>query len=88
MTRAFDREHIKDTLKDFICRQLMRRPDYPLADGEPLISGGLIDSMSLAEVGVFIEREFGLFIPDSNLTADHMDTLDRMVDLILEELPE
>jgi acyl carrier protein len=88
MTRAADSESIKAKLKEFICRRLMRRPDYPLADDEPLISGGLIDSMSLAEVGVFIEREFHVYIPDSNLTADHIDTLHQMVDLVREELSE
>jgi acyl carrier protein len=79
-----DRDDIKTKLREFICCEVMRRPDYPLADDEPLITGGLIDSMSLAQIGVFIEQKIQVYIPDSELTADRMDTLDRIADRILE----
>jgi acyl carrier protein len=48
-----------------------------------MISGGLIDSFSLAYVGVFIEEEFGVYIPDNDLTVSKMDTLNQMAARIL-----
>lgn len=71
-------------LRTFICTQLMRRPSYPLDDDEPLISGGLIDSFSVARLGVFIEHELGRYILDVDLTVENMDTLRRIVTLVLE----
>lgn len=70
---------IKAQLRDYICRDLIRNPQYPLGDDEPLITGGLMDSFSLAYLGVFIESAFGVYIPDSDLTVENMETLNRMV---------
>lgn len=76
---------MKTELRAFICDELLGRADYPLADDEPMISGGLIDSFSLAQIGVFIEDAFGIYLPDTDLTVDKMDTLNQMVARILTE---
>lgn len=69
---------VKQHLRDFICVELIRKPHYALSDDEPMISGGLIDSFSLVQIGVFIEDEFGVYIPDTELTVANMDTLNQM----------
>ena len=81
-----DAAGIREKLRTFICNELIRNSDYLLADDEPLITGGLIDSFSLAEIGVYVEQAFAVYIPDSDLTVEGMDTLDQMVERILEEL--
>ncbi len=73
-----DDVRIKTELKRFICEELLRRPEYPLANDEPMITGGLIDSFSLAQIGVFIEKAFDVYIPDTELTVEKFDTLDQM----------
>ena len=37
----------------------------------------------MAQVGVFIETEFNLYIPDPELTVENMDTVDQITDQIL-----
>jgi acyl carrier protein len=74
---------LKPRLKEFLLTQLLRRPSYPLRDDERLISGGLIDSFSLAQIAVFVEEAFGVYIPDTELTVDNMDTLDQMVTQVI-----
>ena len=73
------RQEIADRLRTFIRTELIRNDTIRIADDEPLITGGLIDSFSLAYVGVFIEVTFGVFIPDTELTVENMDTIDLMV---------
>jgi len=68
-------EDILDRLRAFICGELMQHPGYPLQDDEALMSGGLIDSFSVAYIGVFIEQTWGVYIPDPELTVENMDTL-------------
>ena len=70
-------------LRAFICTELMQHPSYPLMDDEPLMSGGLIDSFSVAHIGVFIEQEWGVYIPDPELTVESMDTLNRIAARVL-----
>jgi acyl carrier protein len=78
-----DRNDVKTRLREFILRDLLRNPGYALGDDEPLITGGLIDSFALAQIGVFAETAFNVYIPDTDLTVDNMDTLNQMLDCIL-----
>jgi len=78
-------KEIEQQLRDYICTELLGRPAYKLTADEPLITGGLIDSFSLAQIGVFVEEAFGVYIPDTDLTVANMDTLKQMIDCILEK---
>jgi acyl carrier protein len=75
--------HVKEEMRDYIRTELLGRPDYPLADDEPLITGGLIDSFSLALIGVFVETAFGVYIPDTDLTVANLNTLSQITARIL-----
>ena len=77
------RDEIKPQLRAYICRELIRNPNYPLEDETPLITGGLMDSFSLAYLGVFIESTFGVYIPDNELTVENMDTLSQITNRVL-----
>lgn len=74
---------VRKELKKFILNEILRNPDYRMKFDEPLISGGLIDSFSVAQIAVFVEQEFGIMIPDADLTVKNMDTLNQMTKLIL-----
>ncbi len=78
-----EKTEIRQKLRDFICQELLNNPTYPLADQEPLITGGLMDSFSLAQVGVFVEQAFGVYLPDTDLTVEKMNTLGQMVQQIV-----
>jgi acyl carrier protein len=69
---------IRDAIRQFIVTQLIRNPKYKLTDTEALITGGLIDSFSLTEVGLFLEQQFKIRVPDSDLTVDMMDSVEQI----------
>ncbi len=74
---------VREALRTFIVRDLMRDASYPLANEEGIISGGLMDSFALAALGVFIEQQFDVYIPDPELSVARMDTLDQIVSRVL-----
>ncbi len=78
-----EREDVQAKLRTFVKTELIRDPNYPLQDDEPLITGGLIDSFALAHFGVFAEQEFGVYIPDPDLTVENLDTLNQMVERVM-----
>ncbi len=78
-----DDQTIRAKLRVFICKELIRDEAYALTNDEGIISGGLMDSFALAEMGVYVEEEFDVYIPDSDLTVAKMDTLDQMVTRVL-----
>lgn len=75
---------IRHKIRDFLLNELIRDESYPLKDNEGIISGGMMDSFALAELGVFVEEAFDVYIPDADLTVDKMDTLDLMVARVLQ----
>ncbi len=77
-----DTAEMKAQLKTYILTELVNDPDYDLQDDEPLITGGFIDSFSLVQVQMFINDTFGVWIDDTEMTVENMDTLGQMVDRI------
>ena len=77
---------IREKIRTFIITDLIRDESYTLKNDEGIISGGLMDSFALAEFGVFVEDEFDIYIPDSDLTVDNLDTLDLMVTRVLHDM--
>jgi acyl carrier protein len=78
-----DENTVRQKLRAYITRELIRDESYDLTDTEGIVSGGLMDSFSLAQLGVYVEQEFGVYIPDPDLTVAKMDTLDLMVARVL-----
>ena len=81
-----DRDEVLSKVREFTLRELLKNPSYNLREDEPLFSSGLIDSFAMAQVGVFIEVTFDLYIPDPDLTVENMDTVGQISDRILQGL--
>jgi acyl carrier protein len=78
-----DEDTIRQKLRAYITSELIRDPRYDLGDDERIITNGLMDSFALAELAVYIENEFNVYIPDPDLTVAKMDTLYQIVGRIL-----
>ena len=78
-----DPEEVRRKLREFITVELIRDASYALGDQEEIITQGLMDSFALAELGVFVEDAFDVYIPDPDLTVSQMNTLDQMVSRVL-----
>jgi acyl carrier protein len=81
-----DESTIREKLRAYITRDLIRDAKYPLKDDEGIITNGLMDSFSLAEFAVYVEQEFGVYIPDPDLTVEKMNTLDQMVARVMRDI--
>lgn len=69
-------------LSQKIASDILREPKRKLRADEPLISSGLIDSMSLVDLAILVEDNFNVHIDDTELNADTFDTLDQLTALI------
>ena len=83
-----DTETIEARIRAFILQDILRNPRFPLTDDEPLISGGLVDSHALAEIAVFLEQAFGVVVPDTELTPEHLDSVADIAARVRRELGE
>lgn len=69
-----------------IAADILKEPRRKIAADEPLISSGLIDSMSLVDVALLVEDTYGVKIDDTELNADTFDTLNQLASLIQSRL--
>ena len=69
-------------LRAFVMQRYLPDRGRPLGDDEPLISSGIVDSMGLAELTVFIEETFDVFLGPDEFGAGRADTLAQMVALL------
>lgn len=71
-----------EALRQYIAGQILKDHNYALADDEPLISSGLVDSFSLVDLALFVEETFGIKLHDNELNASTFDTLSALASLV------
>ena len=81
-----ERNEVLQKVRAFTLSELLKNPNYDLKEDEPLFSNGTINSFAIAQIGVFVETEFNLYIADPDLTVENMDTIGQITDRILEGL--
>ena len=63
------REQVRGYLRDNL---LYMRPDYVLQDHTRLLEERIIDSMGIMELIGFLEQQFGITIPDKEVTEANL----------------
>ncbi len=69
-------------LEEYISSKILKQAGRKIKPGEPLISGGLIDSFSLVDLALYVEDHFGVHIDDAELNAQTFDSLEQLAALI------
>lgn len=75
-------EDIYQTLATYIVTQILKQPKRELKPEEPLLSNGLVDSFSLVDLSLFIEKQFNVYIDNTELNKETFDTLAQLVSLV------
>ena len=53
---------------------------------EPIFSSGLLDSFVLVDMVTFLEKKFGVLVPDEDLKVSNFDTLNLIKAYITENM--
>jgi len=75
-------ENTGEKIAEFIQRELSKDKQQNIGQDTMFISSGLVDSFSLIRLLVFIEDEFGIVIPDEAATAEAMDSVSLILELM------
>ncbi len=63
---------------NYIVKEVIRRPGFQIDEKTPLVSSGLIDSMSLIEILLKLEDITHTRIPAGKVQAKDMDSVELM----------
>ena len=71
------------TIKQYIVTEIMHELDQNVLDNEAaLIEGGIIDSMNLIKLVLFIEEKYGVAITDEELDMDNFMTVNALTKFV------
>jgi acyl carrier protein len=74
---------IQTALAEFIASEILSQPGREISETDPLISSGLIDSLSLVDIALFVEESYQVIIDDTELNAETFDNLAELEAIIL-----
>ena len=82
-----DAAEIRAATKTFLMQEFLpgENPD-DLTDQTPLLSGGILDSISTVKLVGFLEDTYGIEFAAHEISEDHLDTLDAVSRLVTEKL--
>ncbi len=70
---------MKETLRRYISQELLSdRDGSPLADDEDLLGGGLVDSVGMMSLVLWVEEEFGVAVPPEDVTIENFFSIDTI----------
>jgi acyl carrier protein len=78
---------VESVINAYISRELVSRPELlPLKNDTPLLESGILDSLALLSLLVFIEEEFGIPVEDFELIPENFNTIDTICAYIHSQL--
>lgn len=78
-----DDRQLSETILDYLRREYADAlQSSVVAADTPLISSGLIDSLSMVSLKVFLEQSYRLRIPDSEASAEAFDSAQAIVAML------
>jgi acyl carrier protein len=70
---------VETIINDYISRELVQDPALlPLADETPLLDSGILDSLKLLRLVVFLEQRFGITMGDGDLLCENFASVNTI----------
>jgi acyl carrier protein len=70
---------LETVINDYISRELVTdRSLLPLGNATSLLDTGILDSISLLRLLVFVQEQFGIIVEDMDLLPEHFVSVDNI----------
>ena len=76
-------DDLEKTILDYVRKEYIEEGnDVSLRHDTPLITGGIVDSFSMVSLKRFLERKYGVKIPDADATPEAFNTVGSIARLV------
>ena len=83
MSATLARETIEAGLREFVVEELLSGDPRDLTLDTQLLALGIIDSFTIVALVGYVERTFGVRIPDSHMKAANFGTLRGVLEMVV-----
>ena len=81
-----DTTAIKNDIRAFIAERFLNNSSSGLTDNTPLISGGLIDSISTMQLVAFLEKKYHFEFEAHEVDRDNLDNIEVIANFVLKKI--
>jgi acyl carrier protein len=76
-------DDLKGSIRDYILEEFLPGENpSALTDTTPLITGGILDSLATVKLVAHLEERYGVVVEAHEMTADYLDTVDSIANLV------
>jgi len=75
-------DEIKEVVLEYVIDEYVEEDEMEVTFDTPLISSGLVDSFSMVSLKAFLEKRYGISIPDADATPEAFDTVNSIVGIV------
>jgi acyl carrier protein len=80
---------VETIINDYISRELVQDPALlPLADDTSLLDSGILDSLSLLRLVVYLEERFAIMVGDADLLPENFASVEAICAYLRAREPE
>ena len=84
-----NKKDIMEVAKKYILEEFLPGEDPDeLDETTPLITGGILDSISTVKMVAFLEEQFQIEFQAHEMSADNLDTLSDIADTVESKMPD
>jgi acyl carrier protein len=73
---------VSQRVREYIVDSFLLGEDDGLSDTASLLEHGVVDSLGLVELVLFVEETFGISIDEAELTNENLDSIERISQLV------
>jgi acyl carrier protein len=80
---------IKEKIRQFMGEKILFSSNgFPYSDTTSFLDNGIIDSMNVVELVMFVEEQFGISVDDSDVVPANFDSIDQMAKYVFQKTRE
>ena len=70
---------VEETIRTYIAENILFSDNgYPHADDTSFLEEGIVDSMGIMELVMFVDESFGITVEDEELVPDNFDSVSQL----------
>jgi len=72
-------ENVEHMIRTYIAKNILFSGNgYPYPDDASFLNEGIVDSMNMLELVMFVEKEFGAKVEDEDIVPDNFDSVSKL----------
>ena len=79
-------DEIKETIREYIKKSIVKSDTVTISNDTPLITGGIIDSISTLQMVDFLEKKFKIEFQPHEVDRENLDSIDIITNFVLSKI--